>query len=471
MSSSIEAKLATLSPEELAAFMAEYNAGPLFTVTVVLLAISWVSILLRTYVRLFLTRSFLLDDWFMLAAQCVYTTSSIFIIVGTRYGIGKHNVALEMGDMTKALMYQVLTTETYVLNMMLLKFSIGIFLLRLSMRKIYTHIIWVSLVVVTIWSVVILFWNILQCDPIESQWDITIEDRKCVPSNQVLNAAYSVSVMTIVTDWLYAILPVPMLWDVKMNTQTKITVIVVLGLGVFASIATIIRFQYLVTINDQDDVLYAATNALVWTMVEPAVATTASCLSTIRPLLRKLKIRGFETTEGASYGTGGGMGARSGQSRSRPDYYSEIRAGDIELGSKKSTTITTVVGATGTRSSSSSETGIFPPRVTSLPQAHLADKQAASSRSPTSAKSSDPNFFVGNQILHTTHIEIQTQSIDVNVNLEVNSASTAASSHHGLPQAQSGAVPHHPNIQSLHEMDIQPQQDNGPLGSNPPGMF
>lgn len=98
-------------------------------------------------------------------------------------------------------------TETYVLNMLLLKYSIGIFLLRLAMRKLYSYIIWASLVVVTIWSIVILVWNILQCDPIQGQWDITITNRKCVTTGQILAAAYSVSVMTIVTDWLYVSTP------------------------------------------------------------------------------------------------------------------------------------------------------------------------------------------------------------------------------------------------------------------------
>jgi hypothetical protein len=35
---------------------------------------------------------------------------------------------------------------------------------------------------------------------------------------------------------------------------------------------------------------------MVWTLVEPGVAITAACLVTMRPLLRTLKLRGFEST-------------------------------------------------------------------------------------------------------------------------------------------------------------------------------
>lgn len=44
-------------------------------------------------------------------------------------------------------------------------------------------------------------------------------------------------------------------------------------------------------------VLVAGTDAMVWTLVEPGVAITAASLVTIRPLLRQIRLRGFESTE------------------------------------------------------------------------------------------------------------------------------------------------------------------------------
>jgi hypothetical protein len=53
----------------------------------------------------------------------------------------------------------------------------------------------------------------------------------------------------------------------------------------------------------------AGTDAMVWTLVEPGVAIVASSLATIRPLLRALRIRGFEST-------GRAAATRSGTNRS-----------------------------------------------------------------------------------------------------------------------------------------------------------
>jgi hypothetical protein len=40
---------------------------------------------------------------------------------------------------------------------------------------------------------------------------------------------------------------------------------------------------------------------MVWTLVEPGVAITAACLVTMRPLLRALKFRGFESNPAAPH--------------------------------------------------------------------------------------------------------------------------------------------------------------------------
>ena len=47
----------------------ENNGSALLTTACATLTLTWLSVCLRTYVRIFLTKQFLLDDWLMLAAQ------------------------------------------------------------------------------------------------------------------------------------------------------------------------------------------------------------------------------------------------------------------------------------------------------------------------------------------------------------------------------------------------------------------
>ncbi|KAM3509948.1 hypothetical protein MY10362_000291 [Beauveria mimosiformis] len=276
----------------------EYNGGRLVGATIALLVLSWITIGLRTYTRAVIMRSFQSDDWLMLVAQIIFTSMCAFIFEGVRRGMGRHNAAIESDDDTvAALMWQAIATIAYILSMMFVKLSIGVFLLRLSARKVYTIIIKISLVVVTLYTLGVFFWDVFQCMPVAKQWDYRITEGHCASGQDIINAAYAISVLTVVSDWLYALLPIPMLWNVKMTKQAKVTVVLILGLGIFASIATLIRVKFLAALTETDDLLFSATDALLWSMVEPGVAIIASSLATIRPLLRVLKIRGFESTQ------------------------------------------------------------------------------------------------------------------------------------------------------------------------------
>lgn len=86
---------------------------------------------------------------------------------------------------------------------MFIKLSIGIFLLRLAVQTAYIWILRVSLVIIAIWSTVIFFWNVFQCDPVDKQWDYRIKGGRCVDPGQLVSAAYAMTALTVLSDWLY----------------------------------------------------------------------------------------------------------------------------------------------------------------------------------------------------------------------------------------------------------------------------
>lgn len=142
--------------------------------------------------------------------------------------------------------------------MMFVKLSIGVFLLRLATKRVYIWTIRIALVIVTLWSLGIFIWDIFfQCTPVQRQWDFRITSGHCAGSGEIRAAIYALSAMTVLSDWFFvsnltivlsvnchgldrivnsaylqALIPIPMLWEVKMNKQAKATVIVILGLGV-----------------------------------------------------------------------------------------------------------------------------------------------------------------------------------------------------------------------------------------------
>ncbi|KKY25933.1 hypothetical protein UCDDS831_g01782 [Diplodia seriata] len=96
---------------------------------------------------------------------------------------------------------------------------------------------------------------------------------------------FTQSGINIVTDWLCAALPIPLLWDVKMNSNTKMSVVGLLGLGVFASVSAMIRLNYTVSyMNPTDDYLYGVVNLVIWAYAEAGIAVICGCTACLRPL-------------------------------------------------------------------------------------------------------------------------------------------------------------------------------------------
>lgn len=73
-----------------------------------------------------------------------------------------------------------------------------------------------------------------------------------------------------------------------MNTNTKISVAFLLGLGVFASLSACIRLKYTVNLNNSDDFLYSVGDIVIWGYAENATGIIVASISTLRPLFHRL---------------------------------------------------------------------------------------------------------------------------------------------------------------------------------------
>lgn len=78
-----------------------------------------------------------------------------------------------------------------------------------------------------------------------------------------------------------------------MSRQTKISVAVLLSLGVFASLSACIRLKYTVNLNNSDDFLFSIGDVVIWGYAENAIGLIVGCISTLRPLVRRV----FGSTE------------------------------------------------------------------------------------------------------------------------------------------------------------------------------
>lgn len=262
---------------------------------VIFLTLSWVAVMLRCFVRIHLLKAFKIDDWLLVIGELNFILTLAMVLAGVKYGLGKHNIAVPVEPRIEAMKYQAIATITYTVVMAFIKLSIGFFLLRFTIDRRYVFIINLFMVIVAIWTIGIFFVNLLQCKPIKFQWDFRIKGT-CISPKSYIIVTWIWSILSIITDWFYALIPIPMIWPILTQRRTKLLVALPLSFGVFASVATIIRIKFLSGVLDYSDILYAPTDTMIWTIVEPGVAIIAASMATMKPLVEGLITGRFYTT-------------------------------------------------------------------------------------------------------------------------------------------------------------------------------
>jgi len=119
-------------------------------------------------------------------------------------------------------------------------------------------------------------------------WDTSTPGGHCKPQYILADIYYATTAINIATDWFYALLPLPLLWSVPLNTNSKISVGFLLSLGILASLSACIRLKYTIALTSSTDYLYSIANVVVWGYAEVGIGFFVSCLATLRPLFKKV---------------------------------------------------------------------------------------------------------------------------------------------------------------------------------------
>ncbi|TVY17486.1 hypothetical protein LARI1_G004529 [Lachnellula arida] len=271
------------------------RAQTLLAVTIAFLVVTWVTVALRCFVRIRIVKAFGLDDYLIAFSQVIFTAFCITLILAVHYGTGRHNADVTSENIIEAVKYQTLAELFYIPETAFIKLSVGFLLLRITPdgAKFYRYVIFGSLGFLSLWTIISFFIVLFQCHPVSYVWDKTSGKGSCKDAVTVVKAAYAFSAMDIFFDWGFALLPLPMLWDIKMSLQVKMSLFAILGLGIFASTATIVRLKYVIALTDVNDILYSYAKTLVWTCVETGLAIIAASVATLRPLFKVIHIPGF----------------------------------------------------------------------------------------------------------------------------------------------------------------------------------
>lgn len=113
---------------------------------------------------------------------------------------------------------------------MFLKISLGLFFLRVIVKKWQRKIVYTTMVLSTIINIYHSIFIIFSCGSPQHYLERKIQ-MKCVRKSVELALAFEQAAITTITDFVFALLPLPLLWNVSIDKRSKISVGCILGLG------------------------------------------------------------------------------------------------------------------------------------------------------------------------------------------------------------------------------------------------
>jgi hypothetical protein len=104
------------------------------------------------------------------------------------------------------------------------KASIAVFLLRIAVGKLQQWAIYFTLILGTVPSIIFFFVCMFQCKPISFFWvrfvDPTAQG-SCINLHIIMMLTYVFSVIAVITDFAFTILPIFMVWKLNMKAKSK----------------------------------------------------------------------------------------------------------------------------------------------------------------------------------------------------------------------------------------------------------
>ncbi|RMZ67658.1 integral membrane [Pyrenophora seminiperda CCB06] len=274
------------------------NQGPTIlasTLTVTIVAV--LTTIARFHVRINMIRNM---GWDCIAGQCT-------VILQVVYGAGKHIEYIDPHDFSNGMKLNFISQPVYLLAICSVKLSVGLFLLRIAVKKIYRCVIIGIMVFMTAYTIASVLTILLQCTNIHMMWDPTAVG-KCWTLKTIKMLGYLNICLNISTDIAFSI---PMLWGVQMNRRHKASLICILSLGTFATAAALVKLSYLPTYGRSGDLMWDSRNLTMWTVTECNVGIIAGNLPCLKPLFRSILV--------STYGGGS-------RKNSQPKYFSRSYA-------------------------------------------------------------------------------------------------------------------------------------------------
>lgn len=279
------------------------DAGPiLLIISIILTILAVATSILRLSVR-YGRRILGWDDYTITATAALGLGRTIIQIVSVTRGNGQHrwNLSLKNYQYVNFLTW---LTQLFLFPMLaLLKISICLLVLRIKnqkkLRYFLTGVI-VGLILTNLLPEIVL---LAECSPVDAYWMAEEQDSHCWDSNVRIYSIYLQTAYSVTTDLLCSLLPIYVVWDLKMSFQKKSGICSLMSLGLVSTAFALLRASSLGL--NTSDLSWEYCWTAIWADIECYIGIIAANLALsrmyygwIRDTIRDRK--GYTETRGGS---------------------------------------------------------------------------------------------------------------------------------------------------------------------------
>ncbi|KXJ87893.1 hypothetical protein Micbo1qcDRAFT_112990, partial [Microdochium bolleyi] len=255
---------------------APYHAADVLSVIGIFLPITTAVMGIRIYTRMSLSGNFAFDDLL-------------------NWGLGKHMWDVPLHYLMPHWSFDnVMAAIMFCAATGFAKGSILLFYLRIFPTRNMRWAVWLAFTFVLGFSAASVFVNIFSCKPISGSWELVASATAVCIDRPVFYFAQAG--LGIFADVLTLVLPLPMLRTLQLPMKQKVGVAVVLTMGAFVCVVSIIRLQSLNKLMTDADLTNNTTSALAWCLVELLLSIIGGSIPALKPFVRRFFPRLLGTT-------------------------------------------------------------------------------------------------------------------------------------------------------------------------------
>jgi hypothetical protein len=196
---------------------------------------------------------------------------------------GRERSSFTLQDSSNSMRYAVIAQPLWAWAMAAIKTSVAFMLLRLEQEIPWRRFLWIMIAIQGSLGLYNMIAQLMQCIPLHAAWDLLrLTEAKCWSADAIRINIIITSSINIMTDFIFALLPISFLRKVQRPLRERIVIGVLMALGIFTGVASIMKMVSSITFGRTGDPSAEGIQIGMWSCIEEFIGLIAACVPCLR---------------------------------------------------------------------------------------------------------------------------------------------------------------------------------------------